>query len=280
MIVRMSWTVVFFAVAVSLAARLSNSALHAETGGLSALRAAKAAVSSDPQKIPASNTTVQIYEMAKDFGSGERSSDFIQSQINGATGDSQPILWSALDTKHRYKLTQILTHVHNLENNFELLYTHTLPDRDQQEDTTTQYTNQINEADEKAIFASLVFSKYIEPRGKNTQAQFDAKTRAQYFFSLKSDVLKSSFNLREPKGSYELAPAKESSFNPLAILTNADSNFDEIGEYQHEIAVGQALYIVNVTPRHTDHDILTIVVDIRETESLTTTSFVLVYKKE
>ncbi|MCB0349970.1 MAG: hypothetical protein KDD38_02230 [Bdellovibrionales bacterium] len=280
MIVRASWTVIIFILAISLGARLNNSALHAETGDPSTLRVATA-VSSVDKKQQDQTKEFQISQMAKDFEGGEQDSQFIQSQLNAIAGGAtaETIHWDTKSLKGHYKLTQILTHVHNLENNFELLFTHTLPDQEQQEDTVTHYTNKVNEADEKSISASIVFSRFINSNPKKAKPEFDSKTRAQYFFRLKPNVLKSNFSLRPPSGTFDITPTRDGSFDPLAILTNANGNFDEISEYVHEIAIGPTIYVVNVTPRLTDLETLTIEVNLRESKSLTTTTFLLVYEQ-
>lgn len=275
MILRLSWTAIIFIAAISLSAKLGGSSLFAESND-SVARTAKAVANTEAANKSQAQED-QIFQMARDFESGEKSSESIQSELSAITGDSKPIKWDSKNIQGKFKLSQVLTQVHNLDNNFQLLFTHTLSDQEQKEDTVTHYSSRINEADEKSIGASIVFSRYIE--ATNGRPQFDSATRSQYFFFLKSDALKNSFNLREPEGAFEITSAKEDSFNPLGILNAEDGNFDEIGEYQYEIQAGETAYIVNVTPRLTDLETLTIEADIREVNSLTTTTFVLVYEQ-
>jgi hypothetical protein len=273
---RVSKIVTLFICALSVAASFSKSDLYAQSAGQPNLLSRVA--SSVGNAIIDRTSEKSALELTGNFESGLRSSEFIQSELSAITGDTPLIRWNRENIKHKYKLSQIYSHVHNLESGFELLFEHTLPDQNLKEDMVTYFTSQVNEADQNNLGASLVISKYVQI--EHGRPVFDNNTRSQYFFYLKADELKTSFNLRQPVGTYRLGEAKEDSFNPLAILTTENGTFDEIGDYQYDLTAGGTEYVVTVTPRLTDIETLTIEVEMREVHSLATNSFVLVYEQQ
>jgi hypothetical protein len=278
---RMSWAVMAFLILAGLIAHIfASSSLFADVDAHTQAKLSSTLVSTSETNTHKGETTREqnTYAFMREMQGGEKSAEAIQSEMNLIAGETKPISWSGRYIKGSYKLTQIISHVQNLDNNFELMYTHTLPDKKKSEDTVTNYTGRLLEADENTMNSSIVFSKFI--RVKKGIPTFDENTRAQYFFSLKPQLFRSSFSLREPAGTYQMAPVREGAFDPLAILTSANSNFEEIGEYQYEVQAGEARYIVSVTPRITEIETLTIETDIREVNSLITNSFILVYEPQ
>lgn len=283
MILRLPWIATVFVAALMFGQGTGVSTFPHE-GNDSSAQLAHSALSSEaqnPKRQSAARANrrfnIDAAELMRDFESGERRQESIQAELLAVAGDNPPLRWGQQVLKQPYKLTQILSHTQNLENNFELLMIHTFPDQNQKEDVITHYTGRVLEADEKTIGASIVFSRLLE--SKNGRLRFDDKSRSQYFFSLKPKILHSNFSLRAPEGTYQIGPVREGSFDPLAILTTESGTFDEVGEYQYEIEAGGTQYIVNVIPRITDIETLTIEVGIREVNSLVTNTFVLVYEE-
>lgn len=273
MTIRLSSAAVFIAMATIMGPDAPVGEATINTQQVEATRA----VFNQEQHTKKLKNAEDVVDIVRNFSSGEKTAEFIQSELDATAGNEPALKWQSGVAHGRYVLTQILTHVQDLESGFELLHSYAFPDDNTKEDEFTHFTNRIYQADEQNIRASMVFSRYLESK-KNSAPRFDDSSRAVYSFSLKQDSLRGNFGLRTPIGIHSFEPATAQSFDPLAQLSAMNGAFEEIGEYQYEMPVGSKIYNVTITPRHTDIETLTLEVEIREVDSIVTNTFVLVYE--
>jgi len=233
----------------------------------------EASATHQSRQLENSKTT---FEMLRDFESGERTSDSLQKQISDIAGDTEAVPWAAQLIDHPYRLSMVLSHVQNLDNNFEVLMIHTLSVEGSPEDLVTQYTSRISEADQKNILGSIVVAHQLQK--KAGQPHFVPKSKQQYSFALKAQNLSNSFSLRKPDGVVKFTEIPSQSFDPLALLNENSGAYQEIENGLFEVPINGQTYLVSVTPRKTDIDTITIEIEMREKNSLVTETFILVYE--
>lgn len=276
MTLRLSWLAMVFATAMTFGRPVADVELSGRDGSENQAQVAKALASNTELAKSKAKKHLDVFEMIRDFESGERTSEVIQSEIAAVAGETRPIRWNQDSIKKSYQLTQILSHIHVPESRFEILMIHSLADKDHSDDIVTHYTDRINAAEEQSLASSMVISKTIII--ENGRPVFDKGSRSQYNFSLVRQKLQNIFKRRDPVGKFTESKPDSNSLDPLAILTNENGNFNEIRDYQQEVILGGARYIVSVIPRITDLETLTVEAQIRDVDSLTSATFILVYE--
>ena len=154
--------------------------------------------------------------------SGFASHKDIQREIKKAAGNSPALAWKNLNFKKtfgngKYALTKILTHVTDITDSVEVLFTDTLPEISEPESVVTEYTSPINIAEEN-MTSSLVIPRLFEGNKGFIKNAAIPDAQVVYNFYLKPDRLIPMSDFRTPEGEYDLSTVTPTAFNPLAWL--------------------------------------------------------------
>jgi hypothetical protein len=250
------------------------SAKHAITGGAEGTTAT-APKTADPSQSkknqPSTFATLQSFE------SGQRTSSEIREEITMLAGDQAPVAWGSLKIQEPLRLSAILSHVRNLEENFEILTLHTLSADGRPDDVVTHYTARISEADQKNIHNSLIVAhKLMQKKGT---LRFNEKSRQTYNFFLAPQSLAGSFRLQKPQGAFSFSEVQPGAFDPLALLAdNFGQNQEEVEDGTFEVALADRIYLVTMTVRQTELETVTIEIEMRERDAISSQTFILIYE--
>lgn len=226
--------------------------------------------STDPE------VTSSLHEFLQRNESGQKSIQDIEEEIGLLTNDGQQVPWKTKGFPRKFELVQVATHWINLNTQQQILNVHVLPHRKLSEHLTTFYSEKIRLADQKLVRSGIILAKHLSV--SNGRPAIADKDRTQYYFSLRTDELAGTFGLSAPEGQYRWANPVEGAFDPLAVLVNADSQFEERPEYQFEKNIGPNTFAVTVTPLWTDLETLVFEIRIHELNSLASVTHYLVYE--
>jgi hypothetical protein len=240
----------------------------------------------DAQASPAKSASEQeqqkkkqnqpAFEILQGFESGQRTSSEIREEIAMLAGDTAPIAWGNVKIDQPLRLSAILSHVRNLENNFEILTLHTLSADGRPDDVVTHYTSRISEADQKNIHSALIVAHKLEQ--KKGIVRFSEKPKQTYNFYLAPQTLAGSFRLQKPQGAFTFSEATANTFDPLALLADNFGQIQEIEDGTFEVSIADQIFLVTMTVRQTDLETVTIEIEMREKDSINSQSFILIYE--
>ena len=153
---------------------------------------------------------------------GLASHNEIRREIRRAEGKSPALIWKGLNLKRtfgdgKYALTKILTHITNNADRDEVLFADTLPEINQPESVTTEYTSPINIV-EQSMSTSLVIPRLFEGDKGFVKNAAIPDAQVVYNFFLKPEPLVPISDFRIPEGTYNLTTVTPAAFNPIAWL--------------------------------------------------------------
>jgi hypothetical protein len=228
------------------------------------------------QPQPPTKQTQSSFETLKSFESGQRTSSEIREEMTMLAGDTAPVSWSSVKSAQNLRLSAILSHVRNLENNFEILMLHTLSADGRPDDVVTHYTTRISEADQKNIQNSIIVAhKLVQKRGT---VSFSEKSQQTYNFFLAPQKLAGSFRLQKPQGAFSFSDANANTFNPLVLLKDNFGQNQEIQDGTFEVTLADKTYFTTMTVRQTELETITIEIEMREKDAISSQTFILIYE--